>query len=564
MRAVQHTTELDRILRLPTRTRDSDDLIIPLSQYLTRPHTCSKRCADGVQTLLPQQAQMLIEAHDRRGAFWQAPIGTGKTLGSLLLPTVFEAKRALLIVPGSLKEKTILEMKRYREHWRIVPFTIVTYEFLSNEDNANYLTEYRPDLVVLDECQRIKNHKSACHRRLKRYRAEHPDVPFCFMSGTPAKRSIRDIAPAMLWAMRDYTPLPTHESDLEDWALVLDADVPDRQRVQPGALRVFGNNLKEIRQGVRARIFSTPGAIASPPVKVDAELHLTLRDLPLTSKEDEHFRTLYEEWQTPDGHTFSDAVALWRYARQLALGFYGVWDPKPPQDWLDARKEWHAGVREFLSHSRKLDTEKQVASYVDANPRHHLAPVLARWRRLKNTFTPTSVPYWTGSTALENAARWVKDGGIVWVEHVPFGQKLSEMTGVPFFSEGGLTADGRHFIQTYEGRSVIASWHACGTGYNLQRWDRGLITSMTPTAILYDQTMGRQHRQRQKSAKVTFDVPISCREQLAGFERAREEDAQFHVDLLAIPSRLWHNIFRSERLTQRGYAWTGKQKKQAA
>jgi hypothetical protein len=209
----------------------------------------------------------------------------------------------------------------------------------------------------------------------------------------------------------------------------------------------------------------------------------------------------------------------------------------------------------MLSHSRKLDTEKQIALFLDAHPERAEHGVLERWRAVRDSFVPHAEAVWTGDTALQYAATWAQDGGIIWTEHDPFGKRLSALTGIPFFGAGGLAPNGQSIV-TYTGKVCIASWRANGTSLNLQdRWHRNLITSMWPTAIYYDQTLGRTHRRGQQAPVVTCDIPISCREQLAGFTRAAEEDAAFHADLLAIPSRLIGQPTRADKITQRGHAW---------
>lgn len=553
-RAVQETSDLDRILALPKRQGSSVDLVEALSTYLRKPHTCTEACS--ITRLLPLQAQALIEAHDRGGLFLQAPIGAGKSLCSYLLPAVFNAKRPLLIVPGgAIMDQTVQSIKDLRHHWDIRPVVLQSYQFLAQASNVDYLEQYNPDLIVADEVHRSKDPKRSVARRLRRFLKTHPEVPFCAMSGTPAKRSVKDFAPAMHYAMGDQSPLPLRESDLLDWSLVLDAGLRDDQRIGPGALaRWYGTNIQDIRRGVRDRIFSTPGCIASDVANVTAKLEITLRNVPLSAAEDQCYKKLYEDMETPDGHAFFDAIDLWRYARQLAMGFFGRWDPPAPKDWLEARKEWYAVCREILSHSRRLDTEKQVALHIDAHPDHHATEVLARWRALKDAFVPNSVPVWTGSTALEYAATWLQGGGVVWTEHVAVGERLAVMTGMPYFGAGGLDAMG-HSIVHYQGSGLIASIQANGTGLNLQRYSRGLITSMTPTATHWDQTMGRMHRQGQTADVVTFDAPISCREQLAGFERAANDDAAFHHDLLGIPGKLLGQPTHAEKFLQNGFAW---------
>lgn len=555
-RGIQKTTEFERVIRLPKRADTCEDLVGPLSTHLRKDHTCLPGCAGGVTRLNLMQVQALVEGHDRRGLFLQGPIGSGKTLVSMLLPAILQAQRPLLVIPGgSIVSKTVEDLKRYREHWRIPAIEIVTYEWLALEANRNFLGEFNPDLIVFDESHRIKDKARSVTRRTKRFHEDHPECVICVMSGTPAKRSINDFAHTMRWALRDWCPLPVVESDLRDWSLVLDAGVKDWARINPGALSIFGHNIQSIRRGVRDRLFSTPGCIASDRSEVNSKLIIALKNVPLSAEEDAAYQTLHSEWATPDGHTFTDAKDMWRYERQLARGYFGVWDPHPPKWWLEPRKAWHQAVRQVLSRSRTIDTAKQVASAVDRSAGHKLAPVLAAWREVEKKFKPNSVPVWTGTTALMYAANWLKGGGIAWTEHVAFGKKLAAMTGLPYFGEDGRSQDGRYSIVTFDGPACIASWDANGTGHNLQRYDRGLITSMWPTATIWDQTMGRQHRQGQKSAEVHFDVVISCRQDLYGFERASNEDGAFHKDLLAIPSRLVDRELRSERITQRGHAW---------
>lgn len=553
MRSVQKTSELVRILNLPTRKVDVENLIDPLSAWLRKDHVCGPNCAGGVVRLKPLQAAALSEAHDNGGLFLAGPIGCGKSLVSVLAPTVFGAKRALLIVPGGLLEKTEEDIKTLSEHWRIVPFEVVSYELLSRPENSELLFELAPDLLILDEAHKAKGKRSAIRRRIPRY-LKKSRVPVLIMSGTPAKRSITDFAHTMHWALRDLCPLPIAESDLRDWSLCLDAGVQPYNRLAPGCLYTFGNDIRSIRQGLRGRIFATPGCLAAETNDLDVKLKVHLVNLPLSETEDECYKTLREDWATPDGHTFSDAVELWRHARELACGFFGVWSPRPPESWMSARRDWHAAVREYLSRSRKLDTERQVRDEVRSVSGHKLKRWLDRWEDVKDTFEPNSVPCWVGDTALLFAATWLQEGGVAWVEHVPFGARLSQITGIPCFGEGGRTADGGLSIVSYRGRSAISTF-ANATGHNLQHWDRGLLVSIKPTGTIYDQTIGRLHRSGQKKPLVTFYQPISCKEQLSGFEKARSEDAAFHQDLLQIPSRLLTCELTSDRIDQKGRAW---------
>lgn len=570
MRAVQRTSELDRVLALPRRDpRQNEDLAAALTARLVRPHQCHPECAkvNGRQVLAlkPLQATALAEVHDHRGLFLQAPVGTGKTLVTALLRRLLGVERALLLVPAALKGKTVREFKKLAEHWDILFPTIETYSRMSRASTAELLDRFRPELIILDEGHFCKNTRAAVTRRIRRYLREHPEIGCVVvdLTGTGAKRSIRDFAHRMHWCMRERCPVPLHESDLLDWSAAVDEKVPEKSRLDAGALARLiepgdGAGPEAVRRALGRRIFDTPGALRSSDPGVDVSLYIECRDLPLSAEEDAAFEQLRQAWVTPDGHPIADAVQLWRHARELALGFFMVWDPRPPRAWLQARAEWCAAVRDTLAHNRHgLDTEFQVADEVRTSTgRHALTDVYEAWRGIKDSFVPNSVPVWVGSTALDAAAEWLrsKDGaGIVWTEHVPFAVRLAELARVPYFGAGGKDARGRP-IEDCPGEPCVASIASNGTGRNLQAWSRAWVSSCKPTGTIWEQMLGRLHRPNQEADAVEFVVPLSCREVLNGFLQARR-DAEFHRDLLEAPARLCIADVDLGEITKRGWSW---------
>ncbi len=585
MRAVQRSSELLRILALPRRDpKESEDLGAALTALLVKPHECSPTCAvlNGVpvHALQPLQTCALAEAHDRRGLLLQAPVGGGKTLISVLLGRLLGAQRPLLLIPASLKGDTVDKIRKLRAHWDILVPRIESYEMLSTAKGADLLERYRPDLIIGDEAHCLKNARGPRARRIKRYRKEHPSTVFCFMTGTMIDRSIRDCAHLLEWTHGALCPVPVHDSDLDDWCAASDEKVHAKDRIEPGALRMLletgeSEDLDNVRRAIGRRVFATPGAIRSGAAgAIGASLYVTGQDLPLSVPEDEAFRSMRDGWVTPDGHPIPDAVSVWRHACELALGFYYVWDPRPPADWLAPRQAWCCAVRDILTHNRReLDTEFQVADEIRialARGKHHeAAREYQDWHAVKDSFLPNTEPRWVGDTALAFAAQWLEQGpGIVWSEHNAFSERLAELTGVPFFHRKGLDARKRP-IGNFSG-PCIASVASCGTGQNLQAWDRSLVASCKPRGKRVEQLLGRLHRPGQRSDVVTFDWLFSCREQVAGFEQVRR-DAQLHLAMLTPeeqqedggPKMVIADV-TVPTIAQRGWAWREQRKQTKA
>jgi hypothetical protein len=221
-------------------------------------------------------------------------------------------------------------------------------------------------------------------------------------------------------------------------------------------------------------------------------------------------------WRVPpDDWPLTSPVEVWRHAQELALGLVYHWDPRPPDEWREARAAWGKFVRETVSRGRTYDSEEHVANAVDAGKLAAGEGVLGRWRELRPTFVPNVTAAWHDTSAIEACAKWMdhRDGGIVWTEHALFARELARHTGAPYFGEGGLT-DAGLYIQDAAPRSpVIASIDANREGKNLQgHWYRNLVTTPPTTATWWEQLVGRTHRRGQASDEVHVDVLMGCRE----------------------------------------------------
>ena len=564
MNAVPDTNELRRILHLTRRNRNGEELARELTEAYRTPW--------GSMTLRPIQGLALAELYEHGGLFGPIRVGGGKTLISYLAPSFSESERPLLVIPANLRAKTQDEFRTLAYNWQgIVPsqFRIESYEALGRVTRATLLEQYQPDLIVMDEAHRAKNPRAAVTRRLERYirarRGMGLPMKVAAFSGTITNRSLRDYAHIVEWCFPSSSPVPLSALDLEAWADALDERVNPFSRVQTGALIYFCNEeqrsrvlyggdvaLQATREAYRDRLVSTPGVVATQ----DGELGVSLSIESIEAREknpaiEEAFKKLRTEWETPDGWPISDPMTLWRHARELAMGFFYRWNPRPPDEWLTARRDWARCVREILSNNRRnLDSELQVTNAVaaglykgerftramtkeekeaqgfraedpDLTVYCSATELLERWRAIKPIFIPNTEPVWISSEALDTAAEWAtKHAGLIWIEHNAFGHELARRSGLPFYAQEGRTAAGQRIEHGDPKKSLIASVASNGTGRNLQAWSEALIMSCNPNGKTYEQMLGRNHRDGQEADTVEVWHYLGALEQVAGFWQA--------------------------------------------
>jgi len=482
------------------------------------------------------QTVALSEFHDNDGLFGSIAVGYGKSLISYLAATVVNAERPLLLIPAKLVAKTHRELENYGKHFKLPNnLKVMSYELLSRDRGEKELISYNPDLVVADECHKLKNLKAACTKRVGRYFKENPDTKMLAVSGTITRKSIMDYWHILKWCLKDKAPIPTGWREVKDWSLALDEQIPfGWQRLQPGCLLLLCTaeeqaiattkpkaGLEFSRLGFRNRLTGSPGVVATSDTFTGSSLYLKCELNHTIEEIQSDFETLRSTWQTPDGVDFMDAMAFWRHCRELSNGFYYRWTNRPPAEWLAARKEWASFVRNIVSHSRKgIDTEFRVAKAVTSGD--YVSPEYHTWKAIKDSFEPVTEAVWRSDNVILQVAKWLNNNeGIAWVEHLAFGEKLSQTTGLPFYSQNGMNRD-KQLIEDAKG-PIIASIASNSEGRNLQQYNNNLIVSCPPSGSVFEQLIGRTHRSGQTSDEVNFEIMFGCRESLEGFNEAIEQ-----------------------------------------
>lgn len=607
MPAIRHQSigsspEFERIANLPRRTWSDAE-----GEKLARILTAKLKHPQGTMSLRPAQAIALYEFQQQKGLVAHHRVGAGKTLTTLLAPTVVGETNYALVVPAALREKTIRERAELGKHWKLpLTFRIWSYQELGRVQGANILTQHKPRLLVFDEAHLVKNLKAGVTRRIKRYFEDYPSTMCLACSGTLIRNSIKDFAHLSNWALKERSPLPIDWAEVLEWAEALDDPDSFLSVMHPGKLLSLpggdpdADERTKARQKVQARMLETPGVVGSRGAQVGSSLYLS----PVTYAQNAHttanFERLRGQWETPDGYAISEAVVLWKTARELALGFhyvtvstkaYEAWsktggrsvynrtmteagrrefesflaDARPPEEWLTPRKDWAKFVRGILEESRTLDTEAQVALACAAGKLRRRE--YDDWRAVRDTFDGMNLAVWHDDGALKACEEWAKkaENGIIWVEHRFFAQELAARTGLPYFGLRGANVRGELIdapatMAKYP--VVIASISSNSTGRNLQRYNQNLVVSVPTNGQTWEQLIGRQHREGQTADTVTLDVFLGCAEHHKAIPRALEQ-ARAIKDTVGEEQKLLLCDINWPTLSPRGPAFGSNKSKKA-
>lgn len=513
MKAVHASPDLARILALPRRVwTDDRDFADALTGVLSR----GKRG----MSLRPNQAQALYEIGVQRGAILPQRVGSGKTLISALAPAVLRSRRPLLLLPASLVAKTRREFAHLSEHWQVPNYyRIESYETLGRVGAVASIDAYGPDLIFADEAHRLKNRQAGVTRRVERYLEEHPECVFVAASGTLTRTSILDFAHLIRWALGPaQSPAPFHRRELQSWASYLDAKDTD---VQAGALIALADPpstatpdvRSRVRSGFGRRLAETFGVVATHDNPNDIGCSLQIRHVRHVPPPDLQaaLASLRAKWETPDGQPCFDGKDIQRHARELALGFFYRWNPRPPKDWLEKRKAWSCECRKVLStNQRGLDTKLAVSQHLELYPDDYPNATLAHreWLLVRPTFEPQNEAVWISDWGIRRVEEWARKPGIIWTEHRSFADRLERDLGISYYGQGGLNRYGQPIEAHPVDTPCVASIKANSTGRNLQHWSRALVVSPGMNAALWEQNLGRLHRDGQKADVVEYDVFI--------------------------------------------------------
>jgi hypothetical protein len=534
--------EYHRIRALEIKSPPSDHDHDTIAMMVYRP--------EGTMTLFASQLQALVEARRSAGLVAPIPVGGGKTLIAALLPTVMPCSRPLIVAPASLLRQAQAMITEYRRHFFVrEDLRFLSYEMMSRPGKQSYLHDYRPDLVIADECHRLSIRTSARTKRFRSYFSDYPDARFCALSGTLAKSSIRDFSDLAHIALRSRSPVPRRVGTVNEWAHALDASprmCGEEVTRDPGVLMTItgcaddGSGEPADRRALARvrfadRCYSSDGFVRPITDTMSIGLSVNMIESPNSEVLDRSLRDLESRWISPAGEEISFALDYDRCRRQIASGGYTYWDwpSDPDREWMDARNAYARDVRQYLrSHPRsKIDSPALIESAIKYGRMRDFASGPA-WRRIKDRPAPPTKWRWLDSARADWAADWARGCvGIVWVSTPEVGRYIADRARIAYYGAGAAAAR-KIALDTAE-RSIVCSIQSHGTGRNLQKFHRNLIFSALSSGREYEQLIGRTHRTGQ-TRPVEIEVP-DC---FHGDLEAAVEKARFLGDILACDQKL--------------------------
>jgi hypothetical protein len=159
-------------------------------------------------SLYPYQREGMLHLAFTERALLADEMGLGKTIQAIaacaLLHRLGKAKRALVVTPASLKTEWEEQIQKFTplpyhlvfgpRHRRLAAydtapfFTLVNYEQML-ADALDVNARLKPDIVILDEAQRIKNWNTKTAQAIKRLQSRYAFV----LTGTPIENRIDEL-----------------------------------------------------------------------------------------------------------------------------------------------------------------------------------------------------------------------------------------------------------------------------------------------------------------------------------------------------------------------------------
>lgn len=543
---VRSGVEFARIMALPRRKWETDPRLQETVDVLTKHF----KTPNGTRVLRPGQAVALQELHDYSACLCASELGSGKTDVAFLSAVVKNAKRPLFLGPANLLGKyndkyemiklgkTEREFKHLAKEWKGHDgWKYLSYEKLSRTKQSDFLERYQPDLIVCEEGHRLKNWKAGVTKKVRHYKDAHPDCQIVILTGSLKRKSLLECAHLAEWCLGELSPIVRRQSkyynELEEHRRALDLGTKEQDKMLPGVLQQFapGGDLQAIRDAYTIYRQETPGWVTVTGSGCDSALVLEgekIDDYP--SHVDDKFQALRESYETPDGESFVEPKQLWMFLEKGSLGYWHRLRPEPPKEWKDAKRDWGRLVRDVLSsgqlvHGRHLYTELEVAN---ACAKGHIVNhgIYDRWKTIRPTYDRDKhlTREWFDDTFLNWCVKWLeKEKSPLFTPHIGFGEKLREVTGLPYFHESARDPKFGH-IDEYKGGPCIASMGSIMQGFNLQdRWNKGCLIGRFSNSAELHQLIGRFHRPGQEIDEVEFVFAYGCIETLDALHRARVE-----------------------------------------
>ncbi len=253
------------------------------AQQITRQIMQANGILPGIKArLFPYQTEGVAFLASRGRALLADDMGLGKTIQAIAAASWLAGhagvKKVLVICPASLKHQWAREIEKFTSHpVQIIQGAIENRQVQYRADALFYIVNYelvlrdltvigeslKPDLLILDEAQRIKNWRTKIASTIKLISSRYVFV----LTGTPLENRIEDLYSLLqVVDARVLGPL---------WRCLLDFHVTDERG------KVIGyRNLSELRQRISSVMLRRNRSLVNDQLPERTEVHL---DVPMTA-----------------------------------------------------------------------------------------------------------------------------------------------------------------------------------------------------------------------------------------------------------------------------------------
>lgn len=528
------SAEIDRIVSLPVVPPSATEEAWLVWSTLLRLH-------DDAPFLRPSQGSVLEWLHrlpHPYGVFASAGVGSGKTLTLLLAAYVAGAKRPLALVPPGLEAEMLDQYEEWKDHYPLVKPEILPYSMLSRAKCAKFLADMRPDMIICDEYQNLKDPTATRTKRLRGYLAKNPLTRFVAMTGTPTGGSINDMQYGIVAALRDKAPVPRFRGAQDIFAAVVDDDgVPTHLDLKAVRPLVDWSGETNYRKAWHARCAASEGMVFTTEASVDIPIRIHKVAWRKSKAIEDALTKLTKEWELPNGHMITEASYMASQARYMAAGFYYIPADPPYPEWEEARAAWskHLYVlkeyRSYEGFDSALLIENKVrasnsSTYADAKE------ALLEWDKHRHVKREDKEVVWIDREPLEEFLdAWLaqNDSGLIWYRSQAMGD---------FLRSKGLDVRGAGDPPPKHVPLAAVQIDRFNAGFNLQHGkSTQVFLEVTTSAVIWGQALARLHRPGQTADVVECHVYAPYWPQSKAFDKARER-ARSVEDLTQDPHRL--------------------------
>ena len=502
-------TEWERLKLVPLDKIEHNQ---DLTKYLKKP--------EGKQALRPIQNQMLWQAIDRKGLLGFVACGEGKTLVSMILPSVLRSERPLLLLPAFMITQHKSDRCSYGTHWDLKEMKVLSYETLSSPKRLKELEDYAPDLIICDEAHLLRNLKSARVRRLDNYMLKFAPM-FCALSGTLVARSIVDYAHLASWALGAYSPIPRLAQIVQEWCLSIEDGIPSKlvnDIIPKGSKEEYLSRLQRTKgivitksQEVGASLIINKEKISMPAsLKKSIAIAMSTNDIVSATNEILDSEQLEAVFQSSDLWTPKDAFLL-RVWGQISCGFIYAWDWEDRQidhEWIEYKRAWGRASFQMLERSN-FDSISLISQYAETKEAPKaLSIAWQNWKSVKDREAPKTKAIWLDDFLIDYVQKWTLEQSepvLIWCAYSALAHRLKDALNCELYGAGNEDAK-RLDTNKHKAHTAIMSIQAHGTGKNLQAWNNQIIVHPLAHPSTWEQMLARTHRPGQSADEVHVSI----------------------------------------------------------